>query len=79
MPAKLLLLSHYGSLVFAACFAYMDLPAFRLGYGLACFQAQVMDYYAACYKQAHFFPFLFLLPPGNVFFKCHANADGDPL
>ena len=33
----------------------MDLPAFRLGYGLA------------CYKQAHFFPFLFLLPPGNVF------------
>ena len=55
----------------------MDLPAFRLGYGFACFQAHGL-------LQAHFFlPFLFLLPPGNVFFKCHecchANADGDPL
>ena len=56
---------------------YMDLPAFRLGYGFACFQAHGL-------LQAHFFlPFLFLLPPGNVFFKCHecchANADGDPF
>ena len=45
-----------------ACFQaqVMDLPAFRLGYGLACFQAHGL-------LQAHFLPFLFLLPPGNVF------------
>ena len=45
-------------------------------YGLACSASLIS-------LQAHFLPFLFLLPPGNVFFKCHecchANADGDPL